>query len=46
VIENPDDALINVRLLPPGEYDRVVFAWNATDVDFPSDKCLHQLLPP
>jgi len=43
VIENPHDALIDVRLLPPDEYDRVVFAWNATDVDFPSDKCLHQL---
>ena len=41
--ENPNESLINVPLLPQDEFDRIVHEWNATEVDFPSGKCLHQL---
>ncbi|MGH8194718.1 MAG: non-ribosomal peptide synthetase [Woeseiaceae bacterium] len=43
VIADPRTSLIKARLLPAAEYDKVVSEWNATEVEFPSDKCLHQL---
>ena len=43
VLDDPEGSLIDAVLLPQDEYNRVVVEWNATEVDFPADKCLHQL---
>lgn len=40
--ENPTP-VSRLPLLPDDEYRRVVHDWNATDVDFPRDVCLHEL---
>jgi amino acid adenylation domain-containing protein len=43
VIADPDTPLSRLPLLPEPERRQVLFDWNATEVDFPRDICLHQL---
>ena len=42
VAANPDQALSQLPLLTDAER-RLIFEWNQTGRDYPSDKCLHQL---
>ncbi len=39
----PDTPLRSIGVLPEAERHRVVVEWNATDADYPSDKCIHEL---
>ncbi|HEU4508039.1 MAG TPA: amino acid adenylation domain-containing protein [Pyrinomonadaceae bacterium] len=43
VVSNPDQRLSELPLLTPAEVEHVVFEWNDTAVDYPREKCIHQL---
>ena len=36
-------AVERIALLSEAERERVVYEWNATDAEYPSDKCIHEL---
>ncbi|MCF7848981.1 MAG: amino acid adenylation domain-containing protein [Kiritimatiellales bacterium] len=44
VCSNPMRKLCEIPLLTTGERDRILLEWNATQADFPRDKCTHQLI--
>ncbi|MGJ0430537.1 amino acid adenylation domain-containing protein [Methylobacter sp.] len=39
----PDTALRQIGVLPEAERQRVLYDWNATEADYPRDRCLHEL---
>jgi amino acid adenylation domain-containing protein/thioester reductase-like protein len=43
IIENPDKKPQDLKLLSDDEYNRIVYEFNDTAIDFPKDKCIHQL---
>ncbi|MFW6357750.1 MAG: condensation domain-containing protein [Chroococcales cyanobacterium] len=43
IVKNPNQSLATLPLLTPSESERFQ-AWNATQVDYPSDCCLHTLI--
>jgi amino acid adenylation domain-containing protein/thioester reductase-like protein len=43
IIENPDKKPQDLKLLSDKEYNRIVHEFNDTAIDFPKDKCIHQL---
>jgi amino acid adenylation domain-containing protein len=43
LIQSPRKPYSQFSLLLPEEYNKIVYQWNATDKDYPSDKTLHQL---
>ncbi|MEF8982696.1 AMP-binding protein, partial [Thiohalorhabdus sp.] len=43
-IEAPDQKLGQLPLLTPAQHRRVVQEFNRTDADYPSDRCLHELV--
>ncbi|WAK04165.1 amino acid adenylation domain-containing protein [Methylobacter sp. YRD-M1] len=43
-LENaPDTAMRQIDVLPGTERQRVLYDWNATQADYPRDRCLHEL---
>ena len=41
--QKADETIANVSLLPDIEVKQVLGEWNGAEVDFPRDKCIHQL---
>ncbi|PZX36282.1 non-ribosomal peptide synthase protein (TIGR01720 family)/amino acid adenylation domain-containing protein, partial [Nonlabens dokdonensis] len=41
VISTPDQLHSGISLLNSEEYDQIVHSWNATDVDYPSDRTIY-----
>lgn len=42
-VAHPDTRIALLPILPEAEWRQIVVEWNATEVPFPSDSCLHQL---
>jgi len=42
-VEHPDTRIALLPILPAEEYKQIVVDWNATQVEFPNDACLHEL---
>lgn len=43
VAEHPDQKVTELPILPEEEYRQVVYDWNDTETNYPSDVCIHQL---
>jgi amino acid adenylation domain-containing protein len=43
IVENPDATVWRLPLLTDAERNRLVIEWNDTAMDYPSDRCVHQL---
>ena len=43
ITADPNAQHTSAALMPSAERDRVLYEWNDTKTDFPSDKCVHQL---
>ncbi len=39
----PDTAMRRIGVLPEAERRQVLYDWNATEADYPRDRCLHEL---
>lgn len=44
VLGNPQVLLSEINLLTPAERHQLLVEWNNTDVGYPQDRCLHQLV--
>ena len=44
VVEDPERPISSLPLLSAGERKRLLVDWNRTEVAYPRDKCLHQLI--
>jgi amino acid adenylation domain-containing protein/non-ribosomal peptide synthase protein (TIGR01720 family) len=42
-LENPEKQIKDLEILTKKEKNQLLIEWNNTKIDFPSDKCLHQL---
>ena len=42
-VEHPDTRIALLPILPAAEQQQIVVDWNATQVEFPYDACLHEL---
>ena len=42
-IDNPDELISHLDILTPSDRKQLLFEFNQTQVDYPSDKCIHQL---
>ncbi|MEH1951649.1 MAG: amino acid adenylation domain-containing protein [Nostoc sp.] len=43
IVANPQQRISQLPLLSPTEYHQLLVEWNDTGVDYPQDKCIHQL---
>ncbi|MDZ7960516.1 MAG: amino acid adenylation domain-containing protein [Aulosira sp. DedQUE10] len=43
IVANPEQKIANLPLLSDAELHRLLVAWNNTQIDYPQDKCIHQL---
>src|SRR5579864_5148228 len=43
IAEQPDLPIGSLDLLAPEERREILYDWNATDVEYPREKCIHQL---
>lgn len=43
ILANPDQHIADLPLLTDAEWEQQAVAWNATHVDYPRDRCLHEL---
>ena len=39
----PDRAVRTLEVLPAAERQQVLYEWNATEAEYPADKCVHEL---
>ncbi|TBV04729.1 non-ribosomal peptide synthase/polyketide synthase, partial [Stutzerimonas kirkiae] len=44
IIEHPQQRLGELPLLSPEEQQQIVYDWNRTEAQYPSDQCIHQLI--
>lgn len=44
VLHNPDQSLWQIPYMSPAEVEQVTQLWNETQVDYPRDKCIYQLI--
>jgi amino acid adenylation domain-containing protein len=44
IVTNPDQHLADLSMLAESERRQIVDEWNRTEVDYPQDRCLHQLI--
>lgn len=40
---NPQQKLLDLSILPTAEKHQLLVKWNATEADYPRDKCIHQI---
>jgi amino acid adenylation domain-containing protein len=43
IVANPEQRIAELPLLSEGERHQLLVEWNATEVEYPRDKCLHEL---
>ena len=43
IVSNPNQALSEIPLLTDAEKHQLLVEWNDTRIDYPSDKCIHEL---
>ena len=43
IVENPDESVWRLPLLTDAERNRLVIEWNNTGMDYPRDRCVHEL---
>ncbi len=43
IVANPEECIANLPLLSEAELHQLLIEWNDTQVDYPQDKCIHQL---
>ncbi len=43
IVANPEQKIANLPLLSDAELHQLLVTWNNTQVDYPQDKCIHQL---
>ena len=43
IVANPQQRIDQLPLLTPSEQQQLLVEWNDTQVDYPQDKCIHQL---
>jgi amino acid adenylation domain-containing protein len=43
IVANPEERIANLPLLSQIEQHQLLIEWNKTQVDYPQDKCIHQL---
>jgi amino acid adenylation domain-containing protein/non-ribosomal peptide synthase protein (TIGR01720 family) len=43
IVVRPDETIGRLNLMPEEERHRLLFEWNDTRMDYPQDKCVHQL---
>src|SRR4051812_19569668 len=43
VLNQPDEVIGRLAMLTPPERNQLLHEWNATETDFPRDKCIHHL---
>ncbi|MBE9228019.1 non-ribosomal peptide synthase/polyketide synthase [Phormidium sp. LEGE 05292] len=43
IVTNPKQPISQLPLLTPSEQQQLIFEWNDTTIDYPVDKCIHQL---
>ncbi|HLF24969.1 MAG TPA: amino acid adenylation domain-containing protein [Anaerolineae bacterium] len=43
IVADPDQRLADLVMLPEAEQQQLLVAWNATQVDYPRDRCIHEL---
>lgn len=43
IVTNPERCILDLPLLTAQEQQRVLYTWNATEMDYPADLCLHEL---
>jgi amino acid adenylation domain-containing protein len=44
IVADPERQISRLPLLPAGLERRLLFDWNATEAEFPQDKCVHHLI--
>ena len=44
IVANPDQRLSDLPLLTSAERQQLLVDWNRTEVDYPRDRCLHELI--
>lgn len=44
LVADPEQRLSELPLLTAGERNRILVEWNATEADYPAERCIHQLL--
>ncbi len=44
IVANPDQRIANLPLLSESELNQLLFEWNNTQVGYPQDRCVHQLV--
>jgi len=42
IIANPEQSIATIPLIKADESHQILYEWNETKADFPSDKCMHQ----
>jgi amino acid adenylation domain-containing protein/thioester reductase-like protein len=43
IVANPSERISQLPILTPSEQQQLLVEWNDTSVDYPQDKCIHQL---
>ena len=43
IISQPDIQLSEIDYIPGAEKQKILWDWNATEADYPADKCIHEL---
>ncbi|HLO48027.1 MAG TPA: amino acid adenylation domain-containing protein, partial [Kamptonema sp.] len=44
IVANPEDRIVQLPLLSESELNQLLVEWNNTQVNYPQDKCIHQLV--
>ncbi|TBV11413.1 non-ribosomal peptide synthase/polyketide synthase [Stutzerimonas kirkiae] len=44
IVKTPDQRVAELPLLSPEEQQQIVYDWNRTEAQYPSDQCIHQLI--
>ncbi len=43
IVADPEERIANLPLLSQAELDKILFEWNDTQSDYPSNQCIHEL---